>query len=188
MFIFNKNGIGNMSTLIVNNKKFELYISSELIQNRITELAAQIEADYKDIEVCFVSVLNGALYFTSDLMLNYPKPCTLQTVKCKSYEGLSSTGKIEFQLPFNDQINNKHVILLEDIIDTGTTLTFLLEEIKAYQPASVKICTLLLKPDALIHPLSIDYVGFEIPNAFVLGYGLDYDGLGRNYKDIYKII
>jgi hypoxanthine phosphoribosyltransferase len=77
---------------------------------------------------------------------------------------------------------------LEDIIDTGTTLTFLLEEIKAYQPASVKICTLLLKPDALIYPLSIDYVGFEIPNAFVLGYGLDYDGLGRNYKDIYKII
>lgn len=177
-----------MSTIIVHNKKFELYLSSELIQNRIAELAKQISTDYKDTEVCFVSVLNGALYFTSDLMLNYPKPCTLQTVKCKSYEGLRSTGKIEFQLPFNEQINGKHVILLEDIIDTGNTLTFLLEEIKAFQPASVKICTLLLKPEALTHPLSIDYIGLEIPNAFVLGYGLDYDGLGRNYKDIYKII
>ncbi|MCF8283386.1 MAG: hypoxanthine phosphoribosyltransferase [Sphingobacteriales bacterium] len=177
-----------MSTIIVNNKQFEIFIDAERVQNRIKELAAQIELDYEGKEVCFVSVLNGALYFTSDLMLNYPKPCTLQTVKCKSYEGLSSTGKIEFQLPFNDQINNKHVILLEDIIDTGTTLNFLLEEIKLFHPTSVKICTLLLKPDALTHPLSIDYVGFEIPNAFVLGYGLDYDGLGRNYKDIYKII
>lgn len=177
-----------MSTIIVNNKQFEIFIDADLVQNRIKELAAQIELDYEGKEVCFVSVLNGALYFTSDLMLNYPQPCTLQTVKCKSYEGLSSTGKIDFQLPFTEQINNKHVILLEDIIDTGTTLTFLLDEIKAYHPASVKICTLLLKPDALTHPLSIDYIGFEIPNAFVLGYGLDYDGLGRNYKDIYKII
>lgn len=177
-----------MSSIIVNNKHFEIFISAERIQNRIQELALEIASDYAGKEVCFVSVLNGALFFTSDLLLNYPSSCTMQSVKCKSYHGLESTGKIEFQLPFTNDIQHKHVVIVEDIIDTGTTLHFLLNEIKAYQPASVEICSLLFKPEALLNPLNIKHVGFEIPKAFVLGYGLDYDGLGRNYKDIYKII
>lgn len=174
--------------LQIHDKSFEVFISAEKIQRRIKELAVQIENDYSDKEVCFVAVLNGALFFASDLILNISKPCTLQTVKCKSYHGMSSTGSIEFQLPFSKEIENKHVIILEDIIDTGATLHFLLNEIKAFQPASVKICSLLFKPEALLQPLTINYIGFEIPKTFVLGYGLDYDGLGRNYKDIYKLI
>ena len=177
-----------MSTLIVNTKQLEIFISAERIQKRIQALAIEIASDFVGKEVCFVSVLNGALFFTSDLLLNYSSPCTLQSVKCKSYHGLESSGKIEFQLPFTNAIENKHVIILEDIIDTGATLHFLLNEIKAFKPVSVEICSLLYKPDALMHPLNIKYIGFEIPKAFVLGYGLDYDGLGRNYKDIYKII
>lgn len=177
-----------MSTIIVNNKQFEIFISSEQIQKRIQSLALEIASDYVGKEVCFVSVLNGALFFTSDLLLNYNSPCTLHSVKCKSYKGLESSGEIEFQLPFTNDIQHKHVIILEDIIDTGTTLHFLLNEIAAFKPASVEICSLLFKPEALIKPLNIKYIGFEIPKAFVLGYGLDYDGLGRNYKDIYKII
>ncbi len=177
-----------MSSIIVNDKKFERYISSDEIQSRIVELASQITSDYHDKEVCFVTVLNGALFFTSDLLLNINTPCTLQSVKCKSYHGMESTGKIEFQLPFTNEIKGKHVIFIEDIVDTGTTLYFLLNEIKAFQPASVAICSLLFKPEALKSPIDIKYIGFEIPKAFVLGYGLDYDGLGRNYRDIYKII
>ena len=177
-----------MSSIIVHDKKFERYISSEVIQHRIAELANQISTDYRDEEICFITVLNGALFFTSDLLLNIQASCTLQSVKCKSYHGLESTGKIEFQLPFTKEIEGKHVIIVEDIVDTGTTLHFLLNEIKAFQPASVAICSLLFKPEALKSPIDIKYIGFEIPKAFVLGYGLDYDGLGRNYRDIYKII
>ena len=172
----------------VKNHEFELYLESQKIQDRIKELAAELEIYAADKELCFVIVLNGAMFFASDLILNYTKPCSMQTIKCKSYEGMESTGSIQFELPFTSEIENKHLIILEDIIDTGTTLSFLLIAIQQYKPASVKICSLLVKPEALKHPLNIDYVGFEIPNLFVLGYGLDYDGYGRNYKDIYQII
>lgn len=178
-----------MNTKItVNNHEFELFLDAQKIQSRIKEMAAEIEHYGADKELCFVIVLNGALFFASDLILNYSKPCTIQTIKCKSYEGMESTGSIQFELPFTSALENKHVLILEDIIDTGTTLSYLLTEIEQYKPASVKICSLLFKPEALKHPLKIDYVGFEIPNLFVLGYGLDYDGYGRNHKDIYQIM
>lgn len=177
-----------MSRINIHNKFFEPFISETSIQKRIIELASEIENDYVGKQICFVSVLNGALFFTSDLILNIKADCSLETVKCRSYEGMESTGKINFELPFTDRIQNKHIIFLEDIIDTGKTLRFLLEEAKNFSPASIKVCSLLLKPEALLEKFPIDYVGFEIPNEFVLGYGLDYDGLGRNYRDIYKII
>ncbi len=178
-----------MNTKIqVKNHQFELFLEAQKIQNRIKELAAELAQDSADKELCFVIVLNGALFFASDLILNYSKACTVQTIKCKSYEGMESTGSIKLELPFTSEIENKHVIILEDIIDTGTTLDFLLNKIQEFRPASVKVCSLLLKPEALKHAIKIDYIGFEIANLFVLGYGLDYDGYGRNYKDIYQIV
>lgn len=177
-----------MSTIKIHDKFFEPYLSAEAIQNKIKDLAKTIEEDYLGKEICFVTVLNGALFFASDLILHINSPCTLETIKCSSYRGTESTGEIKFDLPFNAAIKNKHVVFLEDIVDTGNTLQFLLEEIKSYEPASVKICSLLFKPEALQHKLHIDYIGFEIPTVFVLGYGLDYDGLGRNYRDIYKLL
>ncbi len=177
-----------MSTIKVHDKFFEPYLSAKDIQAKIAELAVSIEREYSDKEICFVAVLNGALFFASDLILQVNIPCTLETIKCSSYHGTESSGVIKFELPFNDNIKGKHVIFLEDIVDTGNTLHFLLDQIKEYQPASVKICSLLFKPDALQHKLTIDFIGFEIPKVFVLGYGLDYDGLGRNYKDIYSLI
>ena len=174
--------------ITVNNQQFSLFLAAEKIQERIKELALELEQDAQEKELCFVVVLNGAMYFASDLILQYTKPCTVQSIKCKSYEGMESTGKINFELPFSREIKGKHVVILEDIIDTGTTLAFLLEEIKLFEPASVKVCTLLLKPPALKHSIPIDFMGFEIENVFVLGYGLDYDGFGRNYRDIYQIM
>lgn len=174
--------------ITVNKQQFYLFLAAEKIQSRIKELALELEQDAQEKERCFVVVLNGAMFFASDLILQYSKPCTVQSIKCKSYEGMESTGKINFELPFTNEIKGKHVVILEDIIDTGTTLAFLLEEIKSFEPASVKVCTLLLKPADLKHPLPIDFVGFEIENLFVLGYGLDYDGFGRNYRDIYQIM
>jgi hypoxanthine phosphoribosyltransferase len=111
----------------------------------------------------------------------------LHTIRCKSYIGTESSGNIEMIQDFSDEIKDKDVVLLEDIIDTGHTLHFLLERIKLYHPKSVKIASLLAKPEALQHPIEIDYLGFQIPNLFVLGYGLDYDGYGRNLKDIYQL-
>ncbi len=174
--------------ITVNNHQFSLFLEAGKIQSRIQALAKELEMEAQENDLCFVVVLNGAMFFASDLILQYSKPCTVQSIKCKSYEGMESTGKINFELPFSNEIKGKHVVILEDIIDTGTTLAFLLEEIKSFEPVSVRVCTLLLKPAALIHSIQIDYVGFEIENLFVLGYGLDYDGFGRNYKDIYQIM
>ncbi len=173
--------------ITINDKNFIPYISYKQIQERIVSLSKEIARDYKNEEVHFICVLNGSLFFTADLLKNYPYNCVLHTVKCKSYEGTESSGKIEMQLEFNEGIIGNHVIILEDIIDTGFTLNFLLNRIKKFNIKSIKIASLLVKPDALKYPVTIDYTGFVIPNKFVLGYGLDYDGYGRNLKDIYQL-
>jgi hypoxanthine phosphoribosyltransferase len=174
-------------TIQILDKKFKPYLSEELIQERIAVLAKEIEEDYKNKEVHFICVLNGSLFFASDLIKEYRYICQLHTVRCKSYVGTKSSGTITMIQDFNEEIKGKEVILLEDIIDTGHTLNFLLERIKLYHPKTVKIASLLAKPDALQHPIEVDYLGFQIPNLFVLGYGLDYNGYGRNLKDIYQL-
>lgn len=176
-----------MSTIKILDKIFKPYLSHELIQERISVLAEEIEQDHKNTEVHFICVLNGALFFSADLIKEYRYTCQLHTIRCKSYVGLESSGKIEMIQDFSEEIKNKDVILLEDILDTGHTLNYLLEHIKSYHPRSVKIASLLAKPDALQYPIEIDYLGFQIPNLFVLGYGLDYNGYGRNLKDIYQL-
>ena len=178
-----------MQTITIKDKSFSLSISSDSIQNRIKELAKQINADYKDKRPLFISVLNGAFLFTADLFKQLDIDCEISFLRVSSYEGgVASTGQLRNLLWVNEDIRNRHIILLEDIVDKGDTATFILEELNKQEPADIRIATLLLKPNALKYDIKIDYVGFEIPNDFIVGYGLDYDGLGRNLGNIYKII
>ncbi len=178
-----------MQTITIKDKSFSLSISSDSIQNRIKELAKQINADYKDKRPLFISVLNGAFLFTADLFKQLDIDCEISFLRVSSYEGgVASTGQLRNLLWVNEDIKNRHIILLEDIVDKGDTATFILEELNKQEPADIRIATLLLKPNALKYDIKIDYVGFEIPNDFIVGYGLDYDGLGRNLGNIYKII
>lgn len=175
-------------TIQILDKTFKPYLSEELIQERIAVLAKEIEEVHKNKEVHFICVLNGSLFFSADLIKEYRYNCQVHTVRCQSYVGTESSGTITMIQDFNKDIAGKDVILLEDIVDTGHTLNFLLDRITSYHPHSVKIASLLAKPDALQHPIEIDYLGFQIPNLFVLGYGLDYNGYGRNLKDIYQLV
>jgi len=178
-----------VQTITIKDKSFSLSISSDSIQNRIKELAKQINADYKDKRPLFISVLNGAFLFTADLFKQLDIDCEISFLRVSSYEGgVASTGQLRNLLWVNEDIRNRHIILLEDIVDKGDTATFILEELNKQEPADIRIATLLLKPNALKYDIKIDYVGFEIPNDFIVGYGLDYDGLGRNLGNIYKII
>jgi len=178
-----------VQTITIKDKSFSLSISSDSIQNRIKELAKQINADYKDKRPLFISVLNGAFLFTADLFKQLDIDCEISFLRVSSYEGgVASTGQLRNLLWVNEDIRNRHIILLEDIVDKGDTATFILEELNKQEPADIRIATLLLKPNALKYDIKIDYVGFEIPNDFIVGYGLDYDGLGRNLSNIYKII
>lgn len=144
--------------------------------------------DLKDEKPLFVSVLNGSFMFTADLMKYLDMPCEVSFVKLASYEGTSSTGKVKELVGLNDDITGRTVVIVEDIVDTGLTMQRLVETLKARNPKEVRIATLLVKPDKLQVPLDIHYVAMNIPNDFIVGYGLDYDGLGRNYRDIYTVI
>jgi hypoxanthine phosphoribosyltransferase len=175
-------------TIKVKDLQFEPFISQYLIEVRITELANKLTVDYHGKNPLFVSVLNGSFMFTSDLMKVFLLPCEISFVKLTSYEGTQSTGQVETLIGLNNKIENRHVIIIEDIVDTGNTVKKILELINEYKPASVKILTLLFKPEALKENIEIDYVGFEIENKFVVGYGLDYDGYGRNLDQVYVVV
>lgn len=169
------------------DKSFEVFIKKEEIAKEIASLAAQINEEYKGKEVIFVAVLNGAFMFTSDLMKLINLECEISFVKMSSYEGTSTTGKVEELIGLNTDVTGKNVVLIEDIVDTGITIDKIIKLINSHNPGSVKICTLLYKPDAFKGVNTPDYVGFSIPNAFVVGYGLDYDQKGRNLDAIYQI-
>ena len=176
-----------MNQVTVRDKTFVISISSEQIEKRIAELAAIINADLKGKEPLFLSVLNGAFLFSADLLKKITIDCEISFVRVSSYMGMQSTGSIKNLIGLNHEINGRTVVILEDIVDTGDTVVYLLEELRKNNPAEIRIASLLLKPKALRHDLKIDYIGFEVPNDFLIGYGLDYDGLGRNLNDIYKI-
>lgn len=169
----------------IKDLNFEPFISENLIQARIVELANRLTVDYHDKTPIFISVLNGSFMFTSDLMKSFLSPCQITFIKLTSYQGMESTGIIKSLIGLSDDIKGRHVVLIEDIIDTGYTIKNILEELVAKEPASIKILTLLLKPTALQVDVVADYVGFEIENKFVVGYGLDYDGYGRNLNELY---
>lgn len=173
----------------VRDLSFELYLSAEQIQERILVLAQELNLAYADKCPLFIGVLNGAFMFAADLMKVCDFDCEISFIKVASYRGMTSTGEVSTVIGLDKEIKGRHVIIVEDIIDTGNTMTKLMEDLTGYEPASMTLASLLLKPEALQHPhLPMGYIGFEIPNKFVLGYGLDYDGLGRNYPDIYQLV
>jgi hypoxanthine phosphoribosyltransferase len=176
-----------MSTIQVLDKTFEPYLKEAAIQEKITELAGQLNQDYAGKRPLFLSVLNGAFLFTADLFKQITIEAEVSFIKLASYKGTSSTGNVITAIGLDINVKDRHIIILEDIIDTGKTLHHYLPQLESMQPASVKIAVLLNKKEALIYPVQIDYACFEIPNKFVVGYGLDYDGLGRNSKDIYQL-
>jgi len=169
------------------DKQFIPFINRETIENRITELAEQINNDYKDRCPLFLVVLNGAFLFATELVKNIPLTCEITFVRLSSYAQTESTGNVRQIIGLEEKITDRDVIIIEDIVDTGLTMTQLLSQIEDHKPKSIEIATLLHKPEALQKPVKMRYVGFEIENQFVVGYGLDYDGLGRNLNALYVL-
>jgi hypoxanthine phosphoribosyltransferase len=172
----------------LNDRTFRLYKSESEILSAIRHIANQINDDYIGKRPLLVPILNGSFMFASDLMKELKLDCELSFVKAVSYQGTSSSGKLATLIGLNQSLEGRHVIVIEDIIDTGHTLAKVLPLFKEQKPASLKIAALLMKPDALQTAITVDYVGMEIPNEFIVGYGLDYDGLGRNLRDIYQVV
>jgi hypoxanthine phosphoribosyltransferase len=176
-----------MSTITVHNKTFTPYIDSEKIQKRISELATEIKNELNGEVPVFIGVLNGAFRFASDLYANLDINCEIEFIKLASYQGTESTGKVREMAGLKGDLSGRHVIIIEDIVDTGHTLKYLIEELSKKAPKSIKTATLLYKPEAYKGEYPIEYIGFEIPELFVVGYGLDFDGHGRNLNDIFQI-
>lgn len=173
--------------MIVKDKHFELLINHEQILKRTLELSEKINCDYANKNPLFISILNGSFMFTADLLKNIYLPCELSFIKLKSYTGMESNGSVDILSQIDIDVKEKDILFLEDIVDTGNTIHFLRDFFEKQNPKSIKTVSLLIKPNALKHSIKIDYCGFEIENKFVVGYGLDYDGLGRNLKDIYQL-
>jgi hypoxanthine phosphoribosyltransferase len=172
----------------VSDKQFDVFLSEEEILREVRSLAWRISEDYRDKEVLFIVLLNGAFMFAADLLKEIQVPAAVSFVKLSSYHGgTESSGKVQELIGLNETLEGKNVVIIEDIVDTGTTMDNLIPIVYEKLPASVKICTLLYKPEAFKGNFLPDYVGFSISNAFVVGYGLDYNGLGRNLKAIYQL-
>lgn len=177
-----------MSTIKVHERNFEIYLTEEVIQQRVKEIAAQINEDFAGKRPLFIAILNGSFMFASDLFKHLTIESELCFIKLASYKGMKSSGKVVTSIGLEEDLFGKEVIIVEDIVDTGKTLFNFLPKLMHQQPKTLKIAALLHKSEATEYPLTIDYVGFDIPDKFVVGYGLDYDGLGRNLKEIYQVI
>ena len=171
----------------IKDKQFEKFIEFGQIQAAIRRIAGEIDRDLRDKDPIFIAVLNGAFMFAGELMKEVTVPCEITFVRLASYQGTTTTNKVQEVLGLNESIENRTVVVVEDIVDSGNTMVALKKELNKFNPKEIKIATLLLKPDALKQELELDYVALEIPNDFIVGYGLDYDGYGRNLKGIYKI-
>lgn len=176
-----------MEKVKIKDKQFVKNIPSGNIQQSIQKVADKINAEMVGKNPVFVVVLNGAFMFASDLLKKIDIDCEITFVKVASYEGTSSTGEVKELIGLNHNINDREVIIVEDIVDTGETIISLIDQIKHQDPADIRIATLLFKPDAYRKDIPIDYVAMEVGNDFLVGYGLDYDGLGRNLEDIYIV-
>lgn len=169
------------------DKTFLPFLSKKTIEARIRAMAVQINEDYKGKTPIFLVVLNGAFLFASELLKNTDLSCEVSFIRLASYQKTESTGLIRQIIGLEDRLKGRDIIVLEDIVDTGVTIGHLLKELQNFKPKSIAVSTLLHKPDALLIPTKLDYVGFEIQNRFVVGYGLDYDGLGRNLNEIFVL-
>ena len=176
-----------MSTIQVLDKEFAPSITAEEILAQVRRVASEINHDYKGESPLFLVVLNGAFIFAADMMREISIPAEVCFVKLASYEGTASTGTVREVIGLSTDITGRPVIIVEDIVESGITMAHMIETLKKQNPKSIDICTLLLKPEKLETKLNIRYVAMEIPNDFILGYGLDYNGLGRGLKDIYTL-
>lgn len=177
-----------MSRVTILDKTFETSIPEVEILERVKRVAEQINKDMAGKNPLFLAVLNGSFIFAADLMRFINIPSEISFVKLASYEGTTSTGEIKEVIGLNEDISGRDVIIVEDIVDTGSTMKRMLETLGTRNPRSLHICTLLLKPGKLAVPLNVEYVAMEIPNDFIVGYGLDYDQQGRSLRDIYTLV
>ncbi len=176
-----------MERITIKDKSFTVNIPESTIQARILQMAEEINTDLKGKSPLFLCVLNGAFLFAADIFRNIHLDCEISFLRVSSYEGTKSTGTVKSLVGVADNLKDRTVIILEDIVDTGDTALYLLNEIKKHDPKEIRFACLLFKPKALRQEVKLDYIGFEVPNDFLVGYGLDYDGLGRNLRDIYKL-
>ena len=171
----------------IQDLSFIKYISESQLLDKIQQIADDIKANYHDKNPMFLVVMNGAFIFAADLIRKLDFPCELNFVRIKSYHGTESTGQVDIYMPPNIDLHNRHIIILEDIIDTGNTMVAFIPALQIHNPLSIAISSILVKPEAHLHDITVAYPGFVIPKKFVVGYGLDYNGLGRNLKDIYQL-
>lgn len=176
-----------MQTVTLHDKTFELFIAEQAIHDAISALAQQINKDYEGKNPLFLGILNGSFLFSADLFRLIEGNAEISFLKMASYQGTATTGKINELIGINEDITNRHVIILEDIVDTGITLEKIISDLNTKNPASIAIATLLFKPAAYQKSIPVNYIGMKVANDFLVGYGLDYDGLGRNLKEIYKL-
>jgi len=176
-----------MKLIQIHDKNFEVYIDRDKIQQAVSSLAQQLKKDLKDERPLFVSILNGAFIFAADFIRSFEDECEITFIKLASYEKTKSSGKVKQLLGINEDLTDRTIVVLEDIIDTGTTLQEIYKILGEEKIKDLKIVSLFFKPEVFKKELHIDYVAFEIPDNFIVGYGLDYDGLGRNLPDIYKL-
>lgn len=172
----------------IKDLEFKKFITASKIDEKISDLANQVNRDYKDKLPVFLPILNGSFMFASDLLKEIKVPCRVSFVKTSSYSGTASTGQLKTLIGHEESLFNQHVLIVEDIVDTGLTLEKIMEELRELGAKSVEAISLLRKNPAREKKVDVKYVGFDLANEFVLGYGLDYDGLGRNHKDIYKAL
>lgn len=177
-----------MAVIQVNGKQFQPYLTVADIDKQIKRLGTEINRDYAGKRPLFIAILNGSFMFASDLFKELTVDAEICFIKLASYKGTRSTGHVITSIGLDESLKDRHVVVIEDIVDTGKTLSEFLPQLQDQQPASLKIAALLHKPDATAYPLTIDYLGFSVPNKFLLGYGLDFDGLGRNLKEIYQLM
>ena len=177
-----------MNTITVKDKEFKLSISAEEINSVVKELASRLNHDLKGKNPIFLVVLNGAFIFAADLYRKIEIPSEISFVKLASYSGTSTTSDVKELIGLNEKLKGRTVVIIEDIIDTGITMDNIIGKLKNLEAADVKLAALLFKPGAFVKDFHIDYIGLEIPNDFIVGYGLDYNGLARNYPDIYRIV
>jgi hypoxanthine phosphoribosyltransferase len=176
-----------MTVIRVKDKEFETFIPASRIEAVVQQLADMINADFKDKNPLFLAILNGSFVFAADLLRKISIPCNISFVKFASYSGTETTEEVKELIGINEEIKGRQIILIEDIVDTGNTMELILSDLAKMHPADVKIACFCHKPDAFKKSFRIDYIGMNIPDEFIVGYGLDYDGFGRNLPDIYKI-
>lgn len=177
-----------MRTIQIHDKKFTLSISEDEIQAAVKRVGEAINRDLADTNPLFICVLNGVFMFAGDLMKTVNFPCEITFVKLSSYEGLITTGTVKEVIGLNESIVDRNVIVVEDIVDTGITMEKIISSLQAKGAKSIKVVTFLQKPEALKRDIKVDYVAMKIPTQFIVGYGLDYDGYGRNLKEIYTVV